>query len=83
MRDTLELMLAEVKQGKQINHFIGLVKPVDYTKEYDRVIKMLELSKGTFVHLDERAFAQYVCDEWEWKDDFITANSTYTDMKKV
>ena len=56
---------------------INLQEPVDKRDDYDRVIKMLEMSADAVIELDSHEFDQYVMDNWEWKNHAIFANSTY------
>lgn len=73
----LDKMIADAKAGKKIRRSLTLVEPVDQTRDYDRVLKALELTSDTIVDLTEQEFAQYVLDDWGWKRQFIHANSTY------
>jgi hypothetical protein len=70
----IESLLKQAKEGKPIEHHIDLVKPVQYLREYDRAIRMLEMTKTEEIELPEVVFAQLVMDEWHWKDNF-TANT--------
>jgi hypothetical protein len=45
-------------------------QPVSHEKEYDKVIKNLELSTAEFVVLNTTDFNQYILDEWSWKQEF-------------
>ena len=74
----LEERLADAKQGKRFDHFIALVEPMDQTKEYDRIITMLEMSADEYVELSQSEFAQYVMDDWGWMDQFINSNASYS-----
>lgn len=75
---TLEDRLMDAKSGKKVNVFIALKEPVDQTKDYDRIIKMLEMSIDTTIELSEHEFSQYVLDDWSWKNQFISTNATYS-----
>jgi hypothetical protein len=63
------------KQGNPEAH-IFLQPPADHTKDYDRVIGMLELTTQDVVELDQLEFDRYVRDEWEWAGDKLL-NATY------
>jgi hypothetical protein len=76
--EELDRMLTEAKEGKRIRRGLELVEPMDQTKDYDRVIKMLEMSVDDVVILDSAEFAQYVMDDWHWKDAFTSSNAIYT-----
>lgn len=55
-------------------------KPMTYESNYNRAIRMLELSVDTVVELDQYEFAKLVQDEWEWKQIFDTSNATYKSL---
>src|SRR5262249_5206495 len=74
----LEEKLAMAKNGSRLAVYVSLPQPVDQTKEYDRAIRMLELTTEDIVSLDESDFAQYVMDDWAWKQQFLTSNSSYS-----
>lgn len=73
----LEELLAAAKTGGNVAHVISLPVPQDYRKEYDRIIRMLELSSDDIIELQPQEFAQYVLDEWSWKQAFGIAASAY------
>jgi len=73
----LEAMLAEAKKGKRIRRAVSLIEPVDQTKEYDRIVKILEMSAEDVVELTEEDFAQYVMDDWRWKGQFSQSTMNY------
>lgn len=75
--EELERMLDDAKNGRKIARQIGLVTPVDYTKEYDRAITMLEMSRDTNITIDSRDFARFVMDDWEWRESFSTSTASY------
>ena len=52
-------------------------KPASYVKEYDRAIRMLELSVEDIIELESDVFNQLVLDEWSWKNMFVASNSMY------
>ena len=56
---------------------IRLQEPVDKRDDYDRVIKMLEMSADAVIELSSYEFDQYVMDNWEWKNLATLANSSY------
>jgi hypothetical protein len=73
-----EHRLNEIKAGKKIDVIIRLQQPQDQTKDYDRVIGMLEMSVDDVVELDEQSYKQYVMDDWSWTNNFLSSNSTYS-----
>lgn len=74
----LDSMLADARSGKQIRRSLTLVEPMDQTKDYDRAIKMLEMSVDNEIELAETDFRSYVLDEWHWKGQFNLSNSRYS-----
>ncbi len=57
---------------------LGLVVPVEHTRDYDRTISLLELSLDDEIYLTEREFAQYVMDDWGWQQEFTATNVMYS-----
>lgn len=51
--------------------------PKSYEDEYNRAIRMLELSVEAEIDLDADVFNQLVLDEWTWKNNFALMASTY------
>lgn len=73
----LEEALANAKGGKKYTPSIYLPEPQDHTRDYDRVIALLDMSLDDELELSVGEFAQYVLDDWGWKGDFITTSSNY------
>jgi hypothetical protein len=65
--DLLERTLQEVRNGGNIDHGLSLPLPMDHRRDYDRAIKMLEMSTEDKIVISEKDFQRYVMDEWEWK----------------
>ena len=76
--EALEKRLTDAKKNKRVSHIIQLVQPMDQTKEYDKIIRMLEMSIEQNIELSDREFAQYVMDDWTWKHQFLVSNSGYS-----
>lgn len=74
----LDNMLAEAKAGKKIRRSVSLIEPADQTKDYDRVIRMMEMSVDDEITLDEHDFSQYVLDQWGWKKAWSASNMAYS-----
>ena len=51
--------------------------PQSYENDYNRAIRMLELSVETVIELEDEIFNQLVLDEWNWKYSFSLSNTTY------
>lgn len=74
----LEEKLAAAKAGKYFKLYIMLAEPIDQTKDYDRAIKMLEMSVDTELTLSEADFRAYIFDDWSWKSQFLASNAAYS-----
>jgi len=73
----LRQKLREVSKHKKIEVFLELPFPENHEKDYDRVIRMLELSTDKVVTLDQLSFSQIVLNDWQWKESFKFVNSGY------
>lgn len=51
--------------------------PHSYETEYNRAIRMLELSVEEVIDIEEHIFNQLVLDEWAWKQQFTVASAMY------
>lgn len=71
-----EAAIILLKNTGKVSRII-LQEPVDKRDDYDRVLKMLEMSADVVIELDNHEFDQYVMDNWEWKNHASFANSTY------
>lgn len=79
--ESLEHLLADARKGKRIAHHIALEVPQDQTRDYDRVISMLQMSLDEEIELTQQEFAMYVMDDWSWKQAFVSTASTYATSK--
>ena len=77
----LESNLANAKSGGEVETFVDLPAPVSHIEEYNRLISMLEWTEDEIVELGATEFDQYVNDNWNWKQSFVTTNSLY--LKKA
>lgn len=75
--ERLDKMLADARSGLRYDLSVALSPPIDQTKDYDRVIRALELSINEVVELSEHEFAQYVMDDWAWRQNVMVTNSAY------
>lgn len=73
----LEANLTNLKNGKKVVVAFYEQAPQDHTKDYDVVLKMLDLSEDSVIELTQQEFQQYVNDEWTWKQHWATSNSKY------
>ncbi len=73
----LDVMLAEARGGKRIRRSVSLIEPEDHSKDYDRVIRMLEMSVQATIFISDHEFGCYVQDDWGWKESFTNSTQGY------
>jgi len=73
----LEENLAQFKAGTRKRLVWTEAAPEDHTKDYDRVLQMLEMSVDDEIDLLSNEFECYVQDDWGWKERWSTSNSKY------
>ena len=77
--DLLNKELQKIIAGKKFDVYFDLQKPVSHEKDYDLVIKMVEMSVDDILELQQDEFNQLVNDEWTWKSSFrLSVNSNYS-----
>jgi hypothetical protein len=73
-----------IKAGETIPLNLGigtgfdLKVPETHVKDYDQVIRMLELEVDETVKLQTDEFACFVMDDWDWKDSFSATVGAYS-----
>jgi hypothetical protein len=75
--EELDRMLSDAKSGRFIRRSIDLADPADHTRDYDRVLAMLEMSVEETITLQAHEFDQYVLDNWEWSRLASYTNRSY------
>jgi hypothetical protein len=70
--------IKRIQKGKLVEVYVRLPLPEDHTRDYERVIQMLERSLDETAPLSETDFRAYVQDDWEWKRAFLTSSATYS-----
>lgn len=75
--------LADYKNGGELHPgaSLGLTPPRHYMKDYNRVVKMLEMSHEDDIELSHEEFSQYVMDDWKWKENFTQSTALYSNNK--
>lgn len=70
--------LDELKTGEIVGLTFSLMPPQDHTDVYDTAIMMLELSQSDTVDLTADQVRHLCMDQWDWQDDFLHHNSSYS-----
>ena len=60
--EELDRMLRDAREGRRIRRAIELVEPQDHTKDYDRVVRMLEMSTATEIVITEKRRGRFYLD---------------------
>ena len=78
----VEVLKAELKRletSKNALVMFSLQPPQDHTKVYDTAIEMMRMHQDETVVLDSGQVRNLMMDEWDWKTNFLVANSMYSD----
>lgn len=76
-KELLEELLEDFNEGERDTVQWTEFPPQSQVKDYDRVIRMLELSVDSEIELSADEFANFVQDDWAWKDQWTLSNSAY------
>lgn len=79
--EVLDKMLKDAREGRQIRTIVELEEPQDMSKDYQRTIRMLQMSVKDEVQITEREFAQFVLDDWSWKAQFVSTSNMYNNTR--
>jgi len=55
-----------------------VVKPSNHLLDYDRTILMIENCQQNDIELTQTEYAQYVMDNWDWQQSFMTSNAGWS-----
>lgn len=75
--EAMQRNIATAAGGGEIKLGIALTIPVEHTKDYDRVIRMITMSTADEITISEAQFTQYVMDDWNWKAAFVGSTAAY------
>jgi hypothetical protein len=75
--EILKSHIRAIEEGRTPLLVISLARPEDHTRDYDRVIGMLEMDKSGEFRLDAVTYGNYVNDDWRWKREWARMSSSY------
>lgn len=78
VREELEHYLDRVKNGEVLQIAVILPKPENHLDDYNRAVRMIEMSVDAEIELKQNEFAQLVMDDWGWKRMFGETVTMYT-----
>lgn len=64
-----------------VETYVNLSFPEDHTKDYNRIIDVLEMTNAETVKLTLSEFDKYVRDNWEWTSSFKMSSEFYNETK--
>lgn len=74
----LKTAIKAAQKNEDINFYeLNLPKPTSHSVEYQRALRMLELTEESVIELDNLSFQQLVEDEWDWSKTFKSVSSMY------
>lgn len=76
--DALAKRNIDVHNGTNVHLRFDHNEPENHLKEYDRIIRMLNMSSDKIVELSSQEFDWYVMDNWHWKNQWIHSNAVYS-----
>lgn len=76
--EILTTKLKDLEEGKDVDQRINLTLPVNYKKQYDTAIAMVESTIDEVIDLDQHTFTQYYLDEWAWTSQYLMSNRAYS-----
>ena len=78
---TLKLLVDELNKFKDKPQTVRVNAnmPTNHLKEYDRIIRMIEMHTSPEIEISQNDFARYVEDDWEWKRQWALQNVAYSE----
>jgi len=73
----LEDSVKSIRLGSRRTVYVRLEAPEDHTRDYKRIIRMVEMHQGDTITLSEEDAAQYIEDDWGWKRAWLQNSSSY------
>lgn len=79
-KENLESLITSLKGAhkKPVPVNLHLTVPEDHTKDYDKVIGLLEMSTEDTIRLSDQDYEWFVLDDWGWKNSWMYANAGYS-----
>jgi hypothetical protein len=79
LEQTLATRIEAIRErpDKPVKLLINLPTPEDHTRDYDRVIAMIERHQGQTVSMSEQKYANYMDDEWDWTRAWAGTTKSY------
>ena len=75
--------LDAAKKGEDFDKHFKSTLPGDHSRDYERTIKMLEMTVDEELDLTGDQFECYVMDRWQWQESFLATTSAYSNFANV
>ena len=75
--EELDRRLADFRASRRVLASFNYPEPEDHTRDYLRIIRMVEMEVSPTITIPEADFARYVMDDWEWKANWTATNTRY------
>lgn len=75
--ELLKQNIDNISAGKRMSIIWTLPVPEEHTKDYDRAIRSLSLDARAEVKLSEQDARNYVDDQWNWSNSFLSNTVSY------
>ena len=79
----LKEMLADLEAGKSIDRYLKIEEPDNHERDYERALKMLEMSVDETIEISVLEFSRFVEDDWAWKMGFSASNHTLSAVSET
>lgn len=73
----LEKRISLAKENRKFDLHFDLPQPVNYIKEYDRILGLLAMTSSSEVEISAQEYSAYVLDEWSWRSSFFANTVAY------
>jgi hypothetical protein len=71
--------VAKAKAGAKFQTYINLPRPKNQIPDYDRAIKMLEMSIDSQITVSAQDFEAFVLDRWNWQKTFLQHSNKFSE----
>src|SRR6266550_2620995 len=78
-----ERHIARLRANKQLREQTYLPVPADHTRDYDRILRMIDLHAAELIDISQEDFAKYVMDDWQWRREFLGTSANYSAKAKA
>ncbi len=77
-RAGLDKVLGQLDRGEMPEYYQFVRRPENYSKTYESAISMLEMGMAENIILQPDDFERLVLDKWEWQNQFLASNASYS-----